>query len=250
MLLTVYSYEEVATTNEEARKIASQPDAPDAFCVVAASQAKGLGRRGREWASPRGGLWMTVSFPLRRALECYAGVSLAAGWAAAQAVESLVPVEAAIKWPNDLLLGDRKFGGVLSFTEVRGGRPRIYFGIGINANVGRRDLPEDARWDCTSLLAETGHSVDLDALRDRVAEYCAEALSEFDEGRGARVIAEVEERLAWRGQMVAWTDSETGQSCEGRLEGLGKAGELLLLRDGVLDAKHAGDVERLQRIES
>ena len=88
--------------------------------VVAGEQGSGRGSRGRAWRSPPGGLWLSVLFRPQAAagVELY---GLRIGLAVADAIESLGPgVPVDLKWPNDLMVGDRKLGGILCEARWQG----------------------------------------------------------------------------------------------------------------------------------
>jgi BirA family transcriptional regulator, biotin operon repressor / biotin---[acetyl-CoA-carboxylase] ligase len=110
--------------------------------VVAGEQTGGRGSRGRSWHSPVGGLWLSVLFRPTSA----AGVELLGlrtGLAVAEAIESLGPgAPVDIKWPNDLMVGDRKLGGVLCEARWQGeALAWVVAGVGINvANPVPADL--------------------------------------------------------------------------------------------------------------
>src|SRR2546425_12930263 len=111
---------------------------PDVL-LVAEEQTAGRGRRGRRWYSPPGaGVTFSLSAVIRRPARELAGLSLVAGVAAAPALRALGVAQAALKWPNDGVVGGAKLGGIL--VETRGSLAVI--GIGINC---RRDATLDAR---------------------------------------------------------------------------------------------------------
>ncbi|MGH7585779.1 MAG: biotin--[acetyl-CoA-carboxylase] ligase [Gemmatimonadales bacterium] len=106
---------------------------PHGSALLALEQEAGRGSRGREWASPRGGLWMSV---LCRPAEPEAAevMSIRVGLQTARVLEELPglpPVR--LKWPNDMMLADRKLGGILCEARWRGDQPAwVAVGIGIN----------------------------------------------------------------------------------------------------------------------
>jgi BirA family biotin operon repressor/biotin-[acetyl-CoA-carboxylase] ligase len=143
--------------------------------VLADEQTGGRGRLDRPWASPAGGIWLSVllrpSLPPTRAPIYTLAAAVAVTSAAREA-----GVPAAIKWPNDVLVPgadgapDRKLGGIL--TEMEGEADRVSWlvvGVGINANVAAAQLPPDA----ISLAAVTGDAVDRRAFTQRVLETFA-----------------------------------------------------------------------------
>lgn len=161
-----YHYlEETGSTNDVARELAAQ-GAPEGTLVVAERQAKGRGRMGRSWSSPAGGLWF--SLVLRPAIHPsgVAGANFLAGVACAEALSSLPGVRPRIKWPNDILLQDRKVGGILLELSAEADRVNhLVLGIGINVNVDLDDFPASLRSNSSSLAAHLGRRVSrLDVL--------------------------------------------------------------------------------------
>lgn len=101
--------------------------------LAADVQTAGRGRRGRRWHSPPGcGALFSLGLPLARPVRELAGLSIVAGVAAVHALRSLGAARVALKWPNDLMLGDAKLGGILAETRVRDGGSAAVIGIGIN----------------------------------------------------------------------------------------------------------------------
>jgi BirA family biotin operon repressor/biotin-[acetyl-CoA-carboxylase] ligase len=126
--------------------------------VVAADvQTAGRGRLGRTWEAPAGAsLLFSVVLTPRVAPERLPGLTLAA----ADAVAAALPVETAIKHPNDVLVRGRKIAGILG--EARDGR--VVLGVGINVNVPTELLPRETVTPPTSLLVETGRQHDRGEL--------------------------------------------------------------------------------------
>lgn len=129
-------HESVDSTNRIAFERA-ESDAPDGTVVAAELQRAGRGRLGRAWLSELGGgLTFSVLWRFRQASAHLSGLSLAVGVAVANALRRVGARDAALKWPNDLVLHARKLGGVL--TEIRGdmlGPSVAVIGIGINVRL-------------------------------------------------------------------------------------------------------------------
>lgn len=164
----------VGSTNQRARELATE--GAENIAVVADEQTGGRGRLEREWASPSGGIWLSLL--LRPTLPTTHAplVTMAAAVATAAAVES-AGVEPAIKWPNDVLVDGKKVSGIL--TEMEGEADSISWlvvGIGINANVDADVLPEDR---ATSLQALCGE-VDRRAVVQTLLESMADLLDDRD----------------------------------------------------------------------
>ncbi|MEM6393357.1 MAG: biotin--[acetyl-CoA-carboxylase] ligase [Planctomycetota bacterium] len=167
-------YPSVGSTSDAAQEIAARAwlglDAGRAACepvlVWADEQTAGRGRQGRSWASPLGGVYLSVAYPWRRSARSYAGVvPLAAGLAVRDALVELCGLDAdrlTIKWPNDVLLDERKVAGVLCERRVLGARlggdknddgvDVLVVGIGINRTAEPEALGP-CRMPATSLRA-------------------------------------------------------------------------------------------------
>ena len=165
--------------------------AAEGLVLVAEAQSAARGRQGRRWTSaPRAALTFSVLLRPRGVPPALLGwVPLLAGVAAAAAVRAVTGVEAALKWPNDVIAGGGKLGGILA---ERSG-PAVVVGIGINVWQDRAGLPGDA---ATSLLLEApaagaarggdGSAAEVPGLRERLLAELLAALSRW--------------YLAWRDQ--------------------------------------------------
>src|SRR5438105_5034631 len=130
-------YEDVTeSTNTAALRLADAGE-PEWTLVVAAHQTKGRGRLGRRWSSAPGAS-LLFSFVLRPELEAERGLllTLLAGASMAEACGEVAGGDVRCKWPNDLLLGDRKVGGILAEARVRRGRMvSAVIGVGVNVEA-------------------------------------------------------------------------------------------------------------------
>lgn len=151
-------FDEVDSTNDIAKKMGSLSD--EGTVVIAEMQDSGRGRKGDHWVSPRGGVWMSVILK-PNVVPAYAPrFTLMAGVAVARAIREF-GIEASLKWPNDVLVGDKKVCGIL--TEMDAETDQINFvviGIGINVNVLLEDLSEDFRSSSTTLSEVKGEELD------------------------------------------------------------------------------------------
>ena len=207
-------------------------DEPVVF--VADEQTAGRGRRGRSWESPPGGLYMTA---VLRPAGPIGLMPLLAGVAVAETVRERLGAEAELKWPNDVLVGGRKAGGVLveagwSDDELT----YLLLGIGVNLN---NPLPDDLE-AATTLRDEAGVEVDSDAflgfLIDRIA-YLLGLLESNPES-----ILERWRRLASvLGKNVVVSDA-SGEVFSGVAVDVDEAGALLVESGGSVRRVLSGDV--------
>jgi BirA family biotin operon repressor/biotin-[acetyl-CoA-carboxylase] ligase len=160
------------TTMVLARREAEE-GAPHGTLVLAEEQTAGRGRRGRSFYSPPGeNLYFTLV--LRQGMEAHRRLPVAVPLAvcAACAAEG---VEARIKWPNDIWVGERKLSGILIDAEVGGAEAIAFPGIGVNVN-GDPTLNPELRDIATSLRRELGRPVERERLLARICNELELAL--------------------------------------------------------------------------
>jgi len=154
----VIVHDSIESTNDLAMSLATQGGIAPGTVLVADHQTRGKGRLGRTWESPAGKN-IYLSLVIRPELEPRDATMLTvlAAVAGAEAMRRSCNIPVAIKWPNDLVIADKKLGGIL--TEVRADPDRValaVIGIGINVNMDRKGLPEPIRDIATSVRMETG----------------------------------------------------------------------------------------------
>jgi BirA family biotin operon repressor/biotin-[acetyl-CoA-carboxylase] ligase len=237
-------FEALTSTSDRLKELARE-GAPEWTAVLADRQTAGRGRQGSLWLSPPGNLFLSVL--LRPALdnETAGLVPLAAGAAVCEALRSF-GASATVKWPNDVLVGERKIAGVLSEANwVEGVLDAVFLGIGVNLALDPRDLPPALRPRTTSLVAETSHAADRDAV---AAEVLARLRVWYHalRGGGAAIVE------GWRALSSSWWGRRIevrsgGATIEGLAYGVDGSGALLLqLDDGEVVRVLAGEARRLR----
>jgi BirA family transcriptional regulator, biotin operon repressor / biotin---[acetyl-CoA-carboxylase] ligase len=175
---------------------------------VADEQTAGRGRGGHSWHSVRGdGLYVSVlvtpELPLDRALW----LSLATGLAARQAILATAGLRIDLRWPNDLLCGSRKLGGILvesSVTNSTAGTPAAlrYAVLGVGVNVHHRSFPPEIASLATSLDLEKGHRVSRQTLLVAFLRALDRELYELDRelaglANGPGLLTRFEQASSW-----------------------------------------------------
>lgn len=193
--------DQIGSTNREAVSLA-QADVEHGTVVLADSQSEGRGRLSRLWFSPPG-VNLYCSIVIRKAIsadrlpEWLSWLPLTAALAAAEAIETVAATSVGVKWPNDLLIAERKVGGILceSGTAARSG-PFQVIGIGLNVNGERNDFPQELRETATTIRHETGRFVDRNRLLAQLLHELEACLDEHAH-RGSERIA-----LAYRRRCI------------------------------------------------
>jgi len=189
--------DKVTSTNDEARRLARE-GAEDGTLVWAREQEAGRGRSGRTWTSPRGNLYLSLILrpecPPQRAAELGFVAAVGLGAALASLVPPLCPIN--YKWPNDVLLGERKVAGILieteSGTQPQEGAPLEWMVLGLGVNVQHH--PEDSEFPATSLRYEGADDVTVEALLGRFGLYFLDWANRWMEDGFPPVRAEWKER--------------------------------------------------------
>ncbi len=132
-----FHFDDVVSTQDTARQLLSRGRSCGRAVVMADRQTGGRGRGGKSWTSLPGGLWMTVVLPLHPGFERRGLYPLAVGIAAVDAVDEIAGCAPDLKWPNDLLVGGAKLGGILCETSGS----HLLAGVGINVGVDLSAIP-------------------------------------------------------------------------------------------------------------
>lgn len=167
-------HESINSTNEFALSLSLR--GPESGTVIVAdSQERGRGRRGRVWVSPPGSnIYMSAILKPEIAVRDATFLTVAAALSCAHALRSKTGLNVNIKWPNDLMVSGKKIGGIL--TELRSGHDKInsaVIGIGINVNFCGEDFPEELVNIATSVKELTGKYFSR-------SEIIAEVLNELE----------------------------------------------------------------------
>jgi BirA family transcriptional regulator, biotin operon repressor / biotin---[acetyl-CoA-carboxylase] ligase len=229
---------ETGSTNDDVAALA-RAGAPEGTVVVAEAQTTGRGRLDRAWSSPpRAGLLFSVLLRPAVPVARRTWIPLLTGLAVHRAVARLGQVRTALKWPNDLLLGDelRKAAGILAQAEG----DAVVVGIGLNVSTRRDELPDTG----TSLLAEGAECTDRDPLLRAVLRTLGDVYRDWLlDPEPARAAYEQVCDTIGREVRVQLPD---GGTLEGAATGLDEAGRLVVRTADGDRAVSAGDVTRVR----
>ncbi len=195
--------EETGSTNDDARA-AADAGCPDGHVVVADHQRAGRGSSGRGWDSPPGvDLYFSIVARTGLSPDRLPPLTLAVGLGVARAIEVALDGAsvATLKWPNDVLLGDRKVCGILVETVSVGARvTSAVIGVGVGVNRARFAPPLDLT--ATSLRLQRGAPLDRSSLLASLLGHIEEEVDRFIAHGPAPIARAVDARLAWRGARV------------------------------------------------
>lgn len=228
------------STNSDAVE-AARRGAPHGSVYFADQQLAGRGRGNNSWLSTAGeGLYVSALLRPRISLARLSLLPLAAGLAAAEAVRVVSGLQVDLRWPNDILLGPRKAGGILVEAHTED-RSVAYAVIGIGINVHQREFPSGLATPATSLDQETGRRIRRQSLLATLLKSLErEALGLEDPGACGAVSARVERSSTWvRGRVV---EVHGPQSCTGITAGLDENGFLLVQTTAGLQTVQTGGI--------
>lgn len=227
--LPIFLKPEIDSTNSEAERLIAQ-GVRDPFVVISPKQTRGRGRLGRSWHSPEEGN-IYVSFVFRPELPpsqmntftLWMGVNIC------RYLEELCDLRLGVKWPNDILAGQKKIAGILTEARIDSDRTRdLILGIGLNVNCDCSQWDEELSQKAVSLSQLTGRSLDLSRLAAGLINQVLKAFKQFVSGDYVQALS-----LDWKrydllkGMPIRCTQS-SGQSISGVAEGIDPDGSLRL----------------------
>lgn len=152
-------YDELPSTNAKG-KVLARSGAEEGTVILARIQKKGRGRFERVWASPAGGVYLSIVLRPKQPLRNASLLTLIGALAVSKTIGHF-GVSSKIKWPNDVRINEKKVAGILLETETDNKETfYVVLGIGVNLNIDNAQLPKELRNEATSLLWELGTSID------------------------------------------------------------------------------------------
>lgn len=247
----VFCYDNVASTNDIAKE-AARNDIKDCCefegkecgsLFVAQTQSAGRGRRGRSWVSDAGGgVFMSLLLKPEIKPESVSMLTLVAAVALMRAINGVSGATCKIKWPNDIVLNNRKLSGILTEAAFNEGKTEyVVIGIGINVNI--EEFPEDLSKTATSIKRELGVCCDkAEIIASFVHEFSRAYVIFLQTQDMTGLLAEYNEGLVNVDRYVRVLGGVT-EAKEGIAVGIDKSGALLVKNnDGNLEHIVAGEV--------
>lgn len=234
---------EVAWSLDSTNSELLRRDAPQSgtFALLAERQTAGRGRRGRHWTSPlAANLYLSLSRRYTGGLARLGGLSLAAGVATVEALHAFGAVDVRLKWPNDLVVGARKLGGLL--VEGSGepaGAARAVLGLGLNVRMPPKQAAGiDQPWIdlCALLPAAPARNV----LAARLLDHLLPALALFDRDGLAPFLPRYQRHDVLQGKAVVLAHADS--QYQGVALGIAEDGALRIAIDGRERHFHSGEV--------
>ena len=234
-------YKQLDSTNTKLTELARE-GADHGTVVVADSQTAGKGRRGRTWESPAGeNIYMSVLLRPTFDASLAPMLTLCMAYSVAKVLEAKGFEDVKIKWPNDLVINEKKVCGILTEMQMNGSQiESVIVGVGINVNV--QAFPEELISKATSLYLEGKRKINLEELIKEVVEEFFSVYGQFCEEKDLSFIQdEYNERLINKGKEVRVLEPEHEYTAYAK--GISRTGELLVvMEDGTEKEIYAGEV--------
>ncbi len=235
----VIYYKEIDSTNRKAKELAETKS--EGLVVIADRQTAGRGRRGRSWeSSAEDNLYMSLLLKPQIPVTHASMLTLVMACSVADAFAKC-GIRAQIKWPNDLILGDKKICGILTEMEVTDEQiDFVVIGVGVNLNQSM--IAEELKDKATSVFLETGKRIEREELVTAILDCFEENYACFQKEQNLNFLQEeYNEMLVNKNRQVLVL--EPAGEYQGIAMGINEKGELLVQKeDGQLEPVFAGEV--------
>nr|WP_314526572.1 bifunctional biotin--[acetyl-CoA-carboxylase] ligase/biotin operon repressor BirA [uncultured Pseudomonas sp.] len=239
-------FDSIDSTNAEALRAIERGQAAP-FLVVAERQTAGRGRRGRKWASPFAeNVYYSLVLRIEGGMRQLEGLSLVVGLAVMQALRELGVSTAGLKWPNDVLVGQKKIAGIL--LELVGDPAdvcHVVLGVGINVNM---QMTEEVDQQWTSMRLEAGKAFDRNHLVAALGEKLQAYLHRHQAQGFTAIQPEWEQNHLWQGRAVSLIAGVN--QIDGEVLGIDQQGALRLKVGGVEKVFSGGELSLRLRDDS
>jgi len=243
---TIHYFRSLPSTNDIAKELAKR-GAKEGTVIVADTQTRGRGRLRRRWISPRGGLWFSIILRPKVSPKDAPKLTLMTSVAVAKTINKLFDLKAEIKWPNDVLVNDKKICGILTETSTK--RDTLDFavvGVGVNANFSRHDFPASLRGSSTTFKEELKREIELGALLRSLLEATERYYHMFIQGEFKTIRDEWKSLSKFLGSYVEVISFD--EKIEGWATDIDENGALVIrLRDQIIRKILSGDVTILKQ---
>ena len=237
----LYVYKEVSSTNTIAKFLAVN-NVESGSVVISEKQNNARGRSGKHWASPLGGVWLSIILQPHIDYSKLPLLTLTTGVAVAKALERIGIENAEIKWPNDIMINDKKVCGILTEAVTKFNTiENIIIGVGIDVNIDINEFPEELQDGTTTISNELGEKVDENVLIRIFLEEFEKIGKTFINGDIEDILKEWRKRSYTIGKIVE-VKAPFNKQFDAYVVGIGKEGALIVEKiDGTLEKVISGE---------
>ena len=244
---TLVRFESLPSTNLEAARRATA-GAPEGLCVIAAEQTSGRGRLGRQWLSPKGaGLYFSIVLRPTTPQSSWPLLTLMAAVAVHDALFESCGLQTDIKWPNDIVAGEKKLCGILAETVDTTGGSVVVLGIGIN--LTEHSFSPELQGVATSIQGISGGPVDYELILQTLIKNLSRQYGKFQTTPSGLAYEWCTRSSYCKGKRIRVTDGN--ETFEGVTRGLEADGGLVVeLDNGGQKVIRAADISSVRSAEA
>ena len=215
------------STNDDAHALIKE-DTPHGTLIVTDNQTEGRGRHNRSWASPPNtGIYASLILRPQRPLQEATLLGIAAAIAAVQAIKKTAKAKAHIKWPNDILLHQRKIAGILTETDIQSDESyAVIIGFGMNVNTPYTALPERIIFPASSMQIELDRRTSRPQLLANWLVCMENLYQQWQDEQISDIIAAWHQSAYGLGKTISIEQQD--QTITGVLQGMAEDGSLLV----------------------
>lgn len=225
-------FERIDSTQDEAARFLSKHrfrlDRDRNFVFLALEQTKGRGRYFRSWHSSKGGIWFTTIYSEFVEVEKLPYYNLSVAISVADYLREKYGIEAELKWPNDVMIGEKKVAGILTTARIEVDvASHIVIGVGINVN---NDIPQELSGIAVSVKSITKEEINLLTFFIDVFSLMLDNLKMVEKEGGKPIVSRANDILWKKGQVTVVSDFR-GNRFEAKIVKIGDRGELVAETD-------------------
>ena len=223
-------------------KFLSINDCEDGAVVISEKQTDAKGRSGKSWASPLGGIWLSIILKPILDHSKLPLITLATGVAVAKTLEKIGVENPEIKWPNDIMIDDKKVCGILTEAVTKFNTiENVIVGVGIDANLNVSDFPEELQFGTTTLKEALGREGNENLLIKIFLEEFEDIIEQFKNAKYEDILKEWRKRSYSIGKIVEVREP-FNTSYDAYVLGIAKEGALVVEKiDGTLEKVISGE---------
>ncbi len=237
----LYLFKEVMSTNTVA-KFLSENDVSNGTVIISEKQSGAKGRLGKSWESPLGGIWLSLVVKPNVDHSKIPMITLATGVAVVKTLERIGIENAEIKWPNDVMINDKKVCGILTEAITKfNSMESVIIGVGIDANFDVNVLSKELQEGTTTLDIELGHRVNENEIIRFFLEEFEKIGTLFEDGKFEGILKEWRKYSYSIGKIVEVREPFS-KSYDGYVLGISREGALVVEKiDGTLEKVISGE---------
>ena len=237
----LYVFKEVSSTNTVARFL-SMNNIADGSVIISEKQTAARGRSGKAWESPLGGVWLSIVLNPHVDYSKLPLITLATGVAVAKTLERIGIENPEIKWPNDIIINDKKVCGILTEAVTKFNTiESVIIGVGIDANLDIEQFPEELKAGTTTLEKELGRKGSENLLIKIFLEEFEEISELFDHEGFEEILKEWRKRSYSIGKIVEVREP-FNKTYDAYVLGISREGALVVEKiDGTLEKVISGE---------